>query len=100
VQPPASLSPKITGFAQSSWSASAGSTALTILVDNLRPGATVTLVSPSLVQYPNCCRSGQPVIESGRITIRPNFAGESGWWGVVVINPGNYGDTRTFRVDR
>ena len=97
-QPPTSLSPRITGFAQSSWSASAGATQLTVLVENLKPGATITLASPSQQLFPNCCLSGQPVISGNRITVRPNFSGESGWWGVVVVNPGNHADTRVFFV--
>ena len=38
------------------------------------------------------------MISGNRITVQPNFGRESGWWGVLVINPGNFADKHTFYV--
>lgn len=92
--------PVIAGFGETRWSAAAGATTLTILVTGVKTGATVTLVSPSLERFPNCCRDGKPVLGTGKITVKPNFYNESGWWGVAVINPDLTADTKVFYVDK
>lgn len=87
----------ITGFVQKAWSASAEVETLTIIAPGVVTGTTVTLISPSLEEFKNCCKKGKATVSGDRVEVKPRFE-EAGWWGVVVILPDGRADTEVFYV--